>query len=82
MKDKDVIPAFLTRNQITTGLLFYVRGVQSALPTVSTAQAVQMFCERYNPPFTAKSGEVVYGRICKDLTIFKPNFHTKKQSDE
>lgn len=68
------IPALYRQNALNLSLFAYIRGVRSALHTVSVAQAIDMFMKDYgldDDTFNRNSALTTYDRMQKDLITLK-----------
>jgi len=68
MPYRNVIPAIYLRNFDNLGLFFFVNGVRSALPTVSTREAVRLYAEFVDDPdLNEDSAAVTVSKMSTEL---------------
>ena len=67
---ENLIPALYKRSVLNIALFAYIRGVRSTLPTLTLAQAVDMFMEDWGldeDEFNRNSALTTYDRMQKEL---------------
>lgn len=68
------IPALYRQNALNLSLFAYIRGVRSALHTVTVIKAIDMFMEDYgldDDNFNRSSALTTYNRMQKELITLK-----------
>lgn len=73
-KIEELIPKIYRQNALNLSLFAYVRGVRSALHTVTVVQAIDMFMDDFgldDDNFNRGSGLTTYNRMQKELIILK-----------
>ena len=69
-----LIPKIYRQNALNLSLFAYIRGVRTALHTVTVVQAIDMFMEDYgldDDNFNRGSALTTYNRMQKDLITLK-----------